>query len=145
MFKNILLAVDLNHLESQGKAVETAIRYVQAFDCQLHVLTIVPGFGLPVVAAHFPEDFEEKALASAKKALHGFIKQALPKGIAVHEMVGHGTIYDEILNAAEELGVDLIILASHRPEMRDYLIGSNASRVIRHANCSVLVVRGQVD
>ncbi len=141
MFKNILLAVDLNHLSSQGKAVETAIKYAQAFDGQLHVITIVPGFGLPVVAAHFPEDFEEKALASTKKALHDFVKQAFPKEVTVQEMVGHGTIYDEILDAAEELGIDLIILASHRPEMRDYLIGSNASRVIRHANCSVLVVR----
>ena len=141
MFKNILLPIDLNHLASQRKAVETAIRYAQAFDGQLHVLTIVPGFGLPVVAEHFPKDFEEKALASAKKALHDFVRQAFPKEVAVHEILGQGTIYDEILNAAAELDVDLIILASHRPEMQDYLIGSNASRVIRHAACSVLVVR----
>lgn len=43
--------------------------------------------------------------------------------------------------AADKLGCDLIVLSSHRPEMRDYLIGPNAARVVRHAKQSVLVVR----
>ena len=37
---------------------------------------------------------------------------------------------------------DLIVMASHRPELKDYLIGPNAARVVRHADCSVQVVRG---
>jgi nucleotide-binding universal stress UspA family protein len=35
----------------------------------------------------------------------------------------------------------VIVLASHRPELKDYLLGPNAARVVRHAKCSVLVVR----
>jgi nucleotide-binding universal stress UspA family protein len=35
----------------------------------------------------------------------------------------------------------LIVMNSHRPDLRDHLIGSNASQVVRHASCSVLVVR----
>jgi len=49
-----------------------------------------------------------------------------------------GTLGD---GAARTLGVDLIIMASRRPELEDYLIGSNAARVVRHAHLSVLVVR----
>jgi nucleotide-binding universal stress UspA family protein len=55
--------------------------------------------------------------------------------------VGHGSIYAEILRASRDAGADLIVMASHRPEMKDYLIGANAARVVRHADCSVLVVR----
>ncbi len=48
---------------------------------------------------------------------------------------------EEILKAAAESDCDLIVVASHRPALKDYLLGPNAARVVRHANCSVLVVR----
>ncbi len=48
---------------------------------------------------------------------------------------------EKILKAVEETGCDLIVMASHRPALKDYLLGPNAARVVRHANCSVLVVR----
>ena len=38
-------------------------------------------------------------------------------------------------------GYDLIVVGSHRPAMATYLLGSNASTIVRHAPCSVLVVR----
>jgi nucleotide-binding universal stress UspA family protein len=42
---------------------------------------------------------------------------------------------------AEEKGADLIIIASHRPGLKDYFLGSTAAKVVRHAKCSVLVIR----
>jgi nucleotide-binding universal stress UspA family protein len=48
----------------------------------------------------------------------------------------------KILDASNRFGADLILMASHRPELKDYLLGPNASRVVRHAQCSVLVVSG---
>jgi len=57
-------------------------------------------------------------------------------------LVAHGaSIYAEILAVAEEANADLIVIGSHRPAMKDYLLGTNASRVMRHARCSVLVAR----
>lgn len=57
-------------------------------------------------------------------------------------VVEHGeSIYDVILETAQEADVDLIVVGSHRPKMKDYLLGTNAGRVVRHANCSVLVAR----
>ncbi len=55
--------------------------------------------------------------------------------------VAHGTIYDEIMKAADKLDCDLILMGSHRPELKDYLLGPNAVRIVRHANQSVFVVR----
>ena len=57
-------------------------------------------------------------------------------------LVTHGaSIYAEILGAAEEAEADLVVVGSHRPAMKDYLLGTNAARVVRHACCSVLVAR----
>jgi len=141
MYKEILLPIDLNAVDSQGKAVETAIGLARAFGARVHVQTIVPDFGLPLVAGYFPEGFETKALENADKALHDFVKATFPPDVTVQHIVGHGSIYQEILRCAKEVGAELIVMASHRPDLEDYLIGPNASRVTRHADCSVLVVR----
>jgi nucleotide-binding universal stress UspA family protein len=141
MYKEILLPIDLNSIDSQGKAVETAISLAQAFGSRVHVQTIVPDFGLPLVASYFPEGFESKALENANQALHDFVKRSFPPDVTVQHIVSHGSIYQEILHCAKEVGAELIVMASHRPDIEDYLIGPNASRVTRHADCSVLVVR----
>lgn len=142
MYKDILLPIDLNDVDSQGKAVETTIALARAFGARVHVQTIVPDFGMSMVATYFPENFEGEALQRASEALHDFVKRTFPGDVTVQHIVGHGTIYQEILGCAKEIGADLIVMASHRPDLADYLIGPNASRVTRHADCSVLVVRG---
>ena len=142
MYKEILLAIDLNVIDSQRKAIETTIDLARAFGSRVHVETVLPDFGMPIVASYFPEDFEAKALENAKQALHDCVKQNFPEDLKVQQIVGLGTIYQEILRCADEIGANLIVMASHRPELQDYLIGPNAARVVRHAKCSVMVVRG---
>ncbi len=96
---------------------------------------------MSMVSQFFPEGFEEKSLAEAAKQLDDFIAKNIPSEIASQAIVANGTVYEEILRTAERIGCDLIVMASHRPELKDYLLGPNAARVVRHANCSVLVVR----
>ncbi len=52
-----------------------------------------------------------------------------------------GSIYSEVLDEAATWGADLIVVGSHRPSMATYLLGSNATTIVRHAKASVLVVR----
>lgn len=139
MYKSILLPVDLHDESSWRKALPVAIKLVETFGAQLQVMTVVPEFGYGLVASHFPEDFQKKALASATKALNAFVKAKVPGGAKPH--VAQGAIYDEILRTAKAQDCDLIVMGSHRPELADYLIGPNAARVVRHATQSVLVVR----
>jgi nucleotide-binding universal stress UspA family protein len=61
----------------------------------------------------------------------------------VHPHVLHGRVYDQIIEAANRVGADVIVMGSHRPELKDYLLGPNAARVVRHATQSVFVVRGE--
>ena len=141
MYSDILLAVDLGNPDTQEKAVDAAVEQAKAFGCRLHVVAVVPDFGSSVVAGFFPPDYEDKAIEQAREQLHAFCEARVPSEVAVQHVVAHGTIYKEILHAAEETGCGLIIMASHRPELSDYLLGPNAARVVRHATCSVLVIR----
>ena len=141
MYQRILLTLDLVHPDTQTRAVTAAVDLARAFGATLHVLTVVPDFGMSLVGGFFPKGFERKAREEARKALHAFTAARIPADVTLQHVVGHGTIYEEILRVAGEVRADLIVMASHRPELADYLLGPNAARVVRHATVSVLVVR----
>ena len=142
MFKDILFPVDLPNQETQERALKVAVDAAKAYGARLHVMTVVPSMGSAYVANLFPEGFEQKAIDKAKEALDSYVKEKIPGDLKVQRIVAHGTIYKEVLGAAAKIKADLIVMASHRPELQDYLLGPNAARVVRHADCSVLVVRG---
>lgn len=141
MFSDILLAVDLTEPETQAKAVGVAVEQAKAFGSRLHVVTVVPEFNSSLVAGFFPKDYGAQAMKGALEHLHDFCAKAIPSEVKVQHIVSHGTIYQEIVKAAEQTKCGLIIMASHRPELSDFLLGPNAARVVRHAACSVMIVR----
>ncbi|GLQ05795.1 universal stress protein [Sneathiella chinensis] len=145
MFEHILLAVDLESEDSWRKALPVAVSYAEQSGATLHVMTVVPDFGMSIVGSFFPKDYEEKVMKEANRRLHEFVKEKIPTGIKVQHIVSHGTAYEEILHMQGKLKCDLIVMGAHRPKMQDYLLGPNAARVVRHANCSVLVVRDEAD
>ncbi len=142
MYEKVLLPIDLGEESSWRKALPTAVECCRAFGADLHLMTVVPDFGMSAVAQYFPEDYAERAGAEAAEQLKKLSAERITDGIKVHHRVGYGSIYEEILEAATETKCDLIVMASHRPALKDYLLGPNAARVVRHADCSVLVVRG---
>ncbi len=141
MYKTVLLPIDLNEASSWERALPAALSSARDGGAHLHVLTVVPDLGVGVVGAHFPDDFADKMRAEAHAQLESFIENNIAAGVSVHGHVSRGTVYQEILRVAGKIGADLIVMASHRPELRDYLLGPNTARVVRHAPCSVLVVR----
>jgi len=142
VFRDILLPVDLGDDSSWIAALPAAIAQARAFGARLHLITVVPDFGMSIVGSFFPEGYEDKALAAAAERLHAFAADHVPEDVPVQHIVAHGTVYEEILAAAGRVGADLILMGSHRPALSDFLLGPNAARVVRHAPCSVLVVRG---
>ena len=141
MYKNVLLSIDLDDESSWKKALPLSLEICEASGGQLHVLTVVPDFGMSIVGQYFPEGYEEKVAEKVLHALQGFIKEHVPDGVKVHHIVGEGTVYEVILKIAGKIDADLVVVAAHRPDLKDYLLGPNAARVVRHADCSVLVVR----
>ena len=141
MYKNILLPIDLNDESSWAKALPAAVAHCQSSGAALHLMTVVPDFGMAIVGSFFPEGYEKNAIAEVTKQLHAFKEQHVPDRLKVQHIVGHGTVYEEILRAAKTTNADLIVMGSHRPALKDYLLGPNAARVVRHSDTSVLVVR----
>lgn len=143
MFKNILLTVDLNHDASWQKALPQAVELAKASDGMLHVITIVPDYGSAMVEGFFPEDFEEKALKKAQGELDALVAAHVPAGVKIKQHLGFGNIYNQVLKAIEDTHCDLVVMASHAPDrVREFLVGSNADRIVRRSPVSVLVVRG---
>jgi len=139
MYRSILVPVDLDQPSSWEKALHTAVALCRSFDASLALVTVVPDWNLILEAQWSPIAFREFIdVATARLA-------TLADSVTDIREVGHhvetGGVYTGILAAAERIGADLIVLSSHRPEMKDYLLGANASRVVRHARCSVFVVR----
>jgi len=139
--KSILLPIDLFDETSSDGALNHAVGLAQQNGAKLHVLSVIPDFGMPMVGAFFPKGFSKNATADTQAKLDAFIEGNVPDGFDVTGHVKHGTIYKEILATAEACGADMIVMASHRPEMKDYLLGPNAARVVRHARQSVTVIR----
>lgn len=141
MFDRILVPVDLGNDPTSAKCLYAAGEMARQFGSEIHVLTVVPDIGYAVVAQYFPAGAEAQIAEDAAAQLSDYVKEHLPSGMKAHEMVAQGPVYDEILSVAEEIRADLIVIGAHSPDLHDYLLGSNASRVVRHARASVFVVR----
>ena len=136
MYKAIMVPIDLSQTE-KGKATIEVARKLGDKGARIVLVNVV--VDIPTyLAAELPGGVIEKAKENAHSDLEDMAKAA---GVKADVDVRSGTPATAILAAAEEKGVDLIVVASHRPGMQDYLLGSTASRVVRYANCSVLVVR----
>ncbi|MCW1932534.1 universal stress protein [Pararhodobacter zhoushanensis] len=136
MYTNIIVAVDLSHGEA-GKAL--IAKAEQLLDDGgvirlLHVLEDVPTY----IAAELPRDLNDRRQAEAKVEL-ALLSDG--KSSAIQTEIRTGAAASQILQCADDTGADLIMIASHRPGLSDYFIGSTAARVVRHAQCSVLISR----
>ena len=145
MFNRILVPVDLAEDEQMERVLKVGAELAQSNDAELHVMTVLPTYSMPIVGSYFPKTHEKEALEAVRTALKEKLDalEPPPKGMKGH--VTTGTIYDEIMRAADKLKCDLIVMASNRPELQDYLLGPNAARVVRHARQSVFVVRDPIE
>jgi nucleotide-binding universal stress UspA family protein len=143
MFNEILVPVDLEEESSWRKALPVAIEMCRKFGKKIHLVTVLPTYGMAMVGGYFPKDFEKKAFAETKTRLAAFAKEHVPGDVPVDCTVRQGTIYEEIIDTRAKIGdaCDLIVMASHRPQLADYLLGPNAARVLRHSQVTVMVVR----
>lgn len=131
MYNKLLVAVKLDHASKSIGLMQKAIALAHSNQATIHVVAVVPEIddNLKVL----PED----SLAPLQTFVDGFDAGATRIDVSVRT----GTPHRVIPKAAAELGADLILMNSHNPRMRDYLIGSTAAHVAMHAECDVLVVR----
>ncbi len=140
MFKNFLVAVDLEHDTHNDGLLRGTSDMANAQGDKVHLLHVIRA--APAVVSQFlPKSYETMVSEKIEEDLTTLAaKVDLDEGAAAIS-VRFGDVYQEILAHAKKIGADLIIVASHKPNVGDYLPGTTAARVVRHAACSVFVVR----
>jgi universal stress protein F len=140
MFSRILAAVDLADADPKPKGIDQAVELANAGAAILRLINIQPL--LPATFMEYvPADFDAEQEKRATLALQAIAATVPLAKERLSSIVRVGGIYHEILAEAAEWRADLIVIGSHRPVVTDYLLGSNAKTIVRHALCSVLVVR----
>lgn len=140
MYKSILVPVDLAEADLAEPAINAAVAFAETSGGTVrlvYVRSLVPITYMEFVPADF--DSEQQSDAEGKLAA---IAAAIPlptERVSARVLVG--SVHGEVLAEAEASGADLIVIGSHEPGMLAYVIGSNASTIVRRAKCSVLVVR----
>ncbi len=136
MYKNILVPIDMGHEEISMRMIAKAKSLLDEGGkiTLLHVMDEVPSYARTYMT---PEAIEEN-LRQVRGELEALAKI---NGGNIATEVKSGRPSPVILDEAAEIGADLIIMASHRPDLTNFLLGSTAQRVVRHAKCSVLIDR----
>lgn len=134
MFRKILVPVDLRREASWRRALPVAAEQAKFYGAGVTVLYVVP--------AAWPMDPEPHEDDERIARLRALVEEHFDNSSEVEiRAEHHNAPHRSILGIASDEAFDLIVMNSHEPRQRDHLIGSHASEVVGHAQCSVLVVR----
>jgi nucleotide-binding universal stress UspA family protein len=140
VFKTILVPVDLAEPELAKPAIDTAVAMARAASGAVRLVNVLPM--TPVMLAEYvPPDFDTQQRGSAEESLAALGRECGLDDKHVSTVVRQGGVYHEVIEEAKAMQADLIVMTSHRPDMRSYFLGSNAGHMVRYAPCSVLVLR----
>ena len=135
MYKHVLIPVALDHEHTPDEAMGVAHKLVDAGGriTAIHVMDVLPGYA----TQYLPEGHLEQRHRDMEEEL----RKTLSASGEVETVVVSGHAGRTIVDWAEDHDVDLIIIASHRPGLQDFFLGSTAARVVRHAGAAVHVLR----
>ncbi|WP_431222743.1 universal stress protein [Serratia sp. L9] len=142
MYKTILVPVDI----AEDVLTEHALKHVEYLakmsGAKVHFFHALPDASAFVTAYSFGiKEFENQAEV---KAIEGLKKIMAEIDLPLERLsytISFGSPRDEVLQLAEEIEADLIVIGSRRPSVKTYLLGSNAAAIVRHAKMSVMVIR----
>lgn len=140
-FHKIIVATDFS--PGSERALATAAGLAASDGAELvvaHVLEVPSVFGGELPA---PVEVVEELEEDAVRGLDQAVRDASATGAArVSSQLLHGEPEGVLLRLAEPPDVDLVVVGTHgRTGLSRVLLGSIAEKVVRHAPCSVLVVR----
>ncbi|MPV85674.1 universal stress protein [Ostreibacterium oceani] len=143
MFKNVLLAIDLNHKNQHQAAIDAAKQHAE-MGSQLYVVSVIPlieteGF----VSSFLPQGYDKALIEKGQNVLREFTQTHLSGVDNIKHLVTHGKVYERIVEMAEQLSIDLIITTANNPvdPKHPNNFGPNVARISRNAGCSVLIIR----
>lgn len=138
MFTRIMVPVDLVHAGKLERALACAADLARLYNCPVSYVGVTASAPGPL--GHNPKEYAEKLAAFGDD-------QAAARGVTAdsHAVISHDPttdLDDALLKAVDEIGADLVVMASHIPGLTDYLWPSNGGKIAAHSGASVFVVRG---
>ena len=138
------ILVAINDSEPAGWAVETAVDLAQQIGAQIVLLHVVNRARAVTGDAQVPS---AELLAELRRKGNEMLQSAarrVPAKLAAQTILKEGKPADEVVEAASEAKVQLVVLGTHgRSRLSHLLLGSTAEAVIRQAPCAVLTVRNK--
>jgi nucleotide-binding universal stress UspA family protein len=137
--QKLIIPIDISEEDVAHSVLARAEALASGFEVNvvvMYAIEAVPTYISPRIPSDLLQQHTKEAEAKLRSlaAAHG-----LSEGARL--VIRHGKPQHEIVALAEEEGADLIVMASHQPTGADILLGSVAASVVRHAHCSVMVVR----
>ena len=140
MFNKILVPVDIVYPNTAALVYQKAVEIAKLSGAQIRLVSVMPGFSMPIVASFVPEDVLKEATDHAAEELKKFIAENCDE--AVSYSIRTGKNWEEIIKVAERWEADLIIVYhNHRREINEVFSRSCSQRVADNAKCSVLRLR----
>jgi len=135
MYNHIVMAVALDHEHdlAQLQEISQGLLAEGGKITALHVFEELPSYASQYVSANYVHDFHKEV---ANDLHHKVRDMTNTTPVVVSGHAGR-----TIVDYGHENGADCIVIASHQPGLEDYFLGSTAARVVRHAKCSVHVIR----
>lgn len=143
-FKSIIVPIDFS--DTSIKALDYALAIAEEFGSQIHLVHVLE-FPAVFNSTSQPSyaNWDNEAKKSATIRLAELVEEKIDELISVNSEVRFGRAYQAVCETAKEQKADLIVIGTHGfTGLKHLLLGSTAERVIRHAPCSVLVVRKQI-
>lgn len=134
MYQTIVVAFSLDQgLGGRAMAMARALRAEGGKIFAVHVLEPVPNYA----NLYLTDSNDQEIRETVEKQMAERIGDEKDADTVV--LVGHPG--RAITDYSEEVGADCIVVGSHDPELQDTFLGSTAARIVRHASCSVHVLR----
>jgi nucleotide-binding universal stress UspA family protein len=141
MYKKILFPIDLQHTKEAEESLKVVIDEARRSKAQIKVMTAATGFGMPIVASFFDNKTVKKALKEVARHLKAYVDENIPDDIESSATVVEGNPAELILKQAKKYKADLIVISAHNNQIENLLLGSCAAKVVRHSDCTVIVVK----
>jgi universal stress protein A len=135
------IMVPIDFSEACWAALKHALPIARLTGAKITLLNVCQAQLYATEFAHLPS--EELSMGKAcEKKLRASAKGRIPADLAAEIIIRHGVAYDEIVKAAQELDIDLIVINTRgHTGLKHALLGSTTERVVRYAPCPVLVIR----
>jgi universal stress protein F len=137
MFSKILVPIDLAHIDRLSKSLSVAAELGKTYSaevCYVSVTSTSPG-----AIARSPEEYANKLAEFAKQHSSEHGQSVSSKVLASNDPVAN--LDDLLVQAAGDLSVDLIVMATHLPQHLDALLPSHGGKVATHTQASIFLVR----